>query len=303
MRALRLVAALALPVSFVVGCGSARAPGTSASTPAASSPAATPPSSASSPSSAPAPSLTTLPISPGYGPPWPANPRTAGSAGGAAQLTAISVGRHAAFDRIVFRFNGGIPGYDVRYVGEVLSDAKGDLVPLPGQAFLRIVFRPASGYPTYHGPSVISPVFPALLQLRAAGDFEGYLSFGVGLSSRAGFDVLTLTGPDRVAVDVARGALPPFPGIWDFTSWPQFWSAQIAYNEGHQPWLGNPLMVVQAWAAGRWTTKPAIRQAGPNTFKVTEPGTKKVVTVSGTQPVTVGPAQLWVITRISYGTS
>jgi hypothetical protein len=306
MRALRLVAALALPISFVAGCGSARAPGAFAPGSATSSPAATQPYSTPSPSPAPAASPrsspSSLPTSPGYAPPWPSTPRTAVSSGRTGYLTTISVGRQPAYDRIVFRFSGGIPGYDIRYVSQVLADPKGDLVPLPGQAFLRIVFHPTMGQPAYRGPSVISPVFPALLQLKAAGDFEGYLSFGAGLSSRAGFNVLTLTQPDRLVIDVAHGSLRPFPGIWDITSWPQFWSTQIAYNEGHQPWLANPLMVVQAWAAGRWTVTPTIRQAGPDTYTVTEPGTNKVATVSGTRPITVGPAQLWVITKISYGT-
>lgn len=204
MRALRLVAALALPISFVAGCGSTRSPGASAPGSATISPAATQPSPAPSPSPAPAPSATSLPTSPSYAPPWPSTPRTAGPPGRAGYLTAISTGQHPAYDRIVFRFTGGIPGYDIRYVSQVLADPKGDVVPLPGHAFLRIVFHPTVGQPAYRGPSVISPGLPALLQLKKAGDFEGYLSFGAGLSSRAGFNVLTLTQPDRLVIDVAH---------------------------------------------------------------------------------------------------
>jgi len=135
-------------------------------------------------------------------------------------------------------------------VREVRSDAKGGLVALPGRALLRIVFHPASGYRSYPGPGSITPMFPALLQVRAAGDFEGYLSFGAGLSQRARFKVVTLTRPYRVVIDVAHESLPPFPGIWNITTWPRFWVLQAAFNEGHQPWLASPLMVVQSWAAG-----------------------------------------------------
>ncbi len=216
----------------------------------------------------------------------------------AGSLTAVSVGRHASYDRVVFTFSGGIPGYTVRYVNEVRSDAKGDLVALPGQAFLRIVFHPASGYRSYSGPGSITPIFPALLQVRAAGDFEGYLSFAAGLSQRAGFRVFTLTQPYRVVIDVAHGNLPPFPGIWNITTWPQFWELQAAFNEGHQPWLASPLMVVQSWAAGNMTS-PTVKQTGPDTFKVTEPGTGKQVVINGIRPVTAGTAQLWVISKIS----
>jgi hypothetical protein len=183
-------------------------------------------------------------------------------------------------------------------VHEVRSDARGGLVALPGRAFLRIVFHPASGYRSYPGPGSITPMFPALLQVRAAGDFEGYLSFGAGLSQRARFKVVTLTRPYRVVIDLAHGSLPPFPGIWDITTWPRFWALQAAFNEGHQPWLASPLTVVQSWAAGHMTS-PTVRQTGPDTFTVTEPGTGKQVMISGTRPVTVGTAQLWVISKIS----
>jgi len=228
---------------------------------------------------------------------WPATTRTAAPSH-AGYLAAVSVGQHATYDRVVFTFSQGVPGYSIGYVNEVLSDAKGDLVTLPGQAFLRIVFHPSSGYQTYSGPGTITPIFPTLLQVRAAGDFESYLSFGVGLSQRAGFRVFTLTPPYRVVVDVAHVSLPQFPGITDITSWPQFWQMQTAFNEGHQPWRGSPLMVAQAWAAGHMTNA-TVSQTGPDTFKATEPSTGKQATITVARPVTVGVAQLWVITKIS----
>jgi hypothetical protein len=228
---------------------------------------------------------------------WSTATRT-GASEGAGDLTAITAGQHAAYDRVVFTFRQGRPGYRVGYVNSVISDPKGDVVALPGQAFLRIVFRPATGYQSYSGSGTITPVYPALLQVRAAGDFESYLSFGIGLSQRVGFRILTLTQPYRVVIDVAHASLPRFPGIWDITSWPQFWRAQVAFNDGHQPWLASPLMVVQSWAAANMPNS-MINQVGPDTFRVTQHGTGKQATISGTRPVTVGQAQLWVITKIS----
>lgn len=290
MRSLRGLAVLAVAVGLAAGCGSTAPPGAS-STPGShpTTPPATAPSGQASAPAPPAPATS--------GPAWPTTTRTAAPSH-AGNLTAVSVGGHAAYDRVVFTFSGGIPGYTIGYVDEVLSDAKGDTVTLPGQAFLHIVFHPASGYQSYSGPSSITPVFPSLLQVRAAGDFESYLSFGAGLSQRAGFRVFTLTQPYRVVIDVAHASLPPFPGVWDITGWPQFWETQAAYNEGHQPWRGNPLMVVQAWAAGNMTNA-TVAQTGPDTFTVTEPGTGRQTVITGTRPVTVGMAQLWVITKIS----
>ncbi len=290
MRSLRGLAVLAVAAGLAAGCGAATPPG-APSTPSSrpARPGATAPSGQAT---APAPSAPPTPAAA-----WPATTRTPAPSR-AGHLTAVSVGRHASHDRVVFTFSGGIPGYTADYVTEVRSAPKGDQLALPGQAFLRITFHPASGYHSYPGPGSITPIFPTLLQVRAAGDFEGYLSFGAGLSQRTGYRVVTLTQPDRVVIDVAHASLPPFPGIWDITTWPQFWALQAAFNEGHQPWRASPLMVVQSWAAGNMTS-PTVSQTGPDTFTVTEPGTGKQAVITGTRPVTAGPAQLWVISKIS----
>ncbi len=223
------------------------------------------------------------------------------------ELTAIRVAQYRAYDRAVFQFANRIPRYSVSYVPTVLQDAKGTPVPLPGRSFLRMAFHPASetgtvpaGPAQYSGPGVTSPYFPTLLQVSAAGNFEGHLSFGLGLSSRAGYRVYTLTNPSRVVIDLPHAALPKFPGIWDITSWRQFWETQTAFENGHQPWLGSPPMVVRAWATG-FSSRPTIRQTGPDTFQVTDPTDPvrpKMAIISGTRPVTTGQAQLWVITTI-----
>ena len=219
-------------------------------------------------------------------------------------LTAVRVGEHAGYDRVAFQFSGGIPAVTVTRVASVSTDPKGTPVALPGQSYLHVVFRGASGtcpqpsQRTYTGPSVLAPYYPQLLMVSAAGDFEGYLSFGMGLAAQSGYHVFTLTSPDRVVIDVSHAALGAFPGIWDITSWPQYWATQYSWLNGHQPWLASPLMVVQAWASNRWPATPVIRQVNASTFQVTEPG-GKTTTVTGTRPVSVpGP---WVITTITYG--
>ena len=218
-------------------------------------------------------------------------------------LTAIRVAERGGYDQVVFQFANGVPHYRIGYVAAVRQDAKGTPVPLPGRSFLRVVFHPSSEATTLPagpaGPGTISPYFPALLQLSAAGDFEGYLSFGLGLSGRGGYRVYTLTQPGRVVIDLPHLTLPKFPGIWDITSWRQFWQFQTAYENGHQPWLGSPPMVVAAWAHS-FSSRPAIRQTAPDTFQVTDPIRARTTIVSGTRPVTTGPAQLWVITSITY---
>jgi len=250
---------------------------------------------ATSPGAAQSPTPTATSLS-NTGTPSPA-PRACAQPG--SYLTAIRVGEHAGYDRVVFQFSGGLPVYDVDRVGTVYSDPKGTPVPLAGQSFLWVVFRGASAVcgptatKTYPGPSTLTPFYPELLVVSAAGDFEGYLSFGIGLAARGGYHVFTLTDPDRVVIDVGHVALGKFPGIWPVTGWPRYWALQYSWNTGHQPWLATPVMVVQAWARHRWHVALPVRQVNANTFKV-----GRLDTVTGTRPVTHGP---WVITTVTAG--
>ena len=161
-------------------------------------------------------------------------------------LTAVRTGEHSGSDRVVFQFSGRLPGYTVGRVQAVDSDPKGAPVPLAGQSYLRVVFHGTSAicpqpvHRTYTGPAVLTPYFPELLTVSAAGDFEGVLSFGIGLAARGGYHVFTLTSPNRLVIDVSHVALGKFPGIWDITSWPQYWATQYSWLNGHQPWLSNP---------------------------------------------------------------
>lgn len=241
---------------------------------------------------------------------WPAGPRITAETNPTAYLVAVRTGRHTTFDRVVFEFRGRVPGYAIQYVEQVTGDASGQPVPLRGRAFLHLVFRHASEmeqlpsssppYPmTYTGPSTMTPGLGSLLQVKAAGDFEGYLSFGIGLADRAGFRVLSLTNPSRVAIDVARAPLPAFPGIWDVRTWEQAWQVQEAVDDGHEPWRTSPTDSVMPYAIDvLGVARPIVRLVDPHTVEVSRPGAGVIATVQVTQPVTRGSGGIWVITRV-----
>jgi hypothetical protein len=128
----------------------------------------------------------------------------AGAASGSGQpvLTGIRTGRHDAYDRTVFDFTGGTPGWRVEY-GPLVEQGRGDTIPLAGVATLLVVFTGA-GVPTVNLGTVYNPNLPTLLQIKSGGYFEGHASFGLGVSYQGGFRVLVLHGPDRIAVDVAH---------------------------------------------------------------------------------------------------
>ena len=122
-----------------------------------------------------------------------------------AELVSVSTARRVGYDRVLFTFRGGTPGYRVRYVATVKDEADRPLA-LRGGTFLAVAFEPAlarapGGASTFDAHTITTD-YPRLRQVRFAGDFEGRVSFGVGVAGRGGFRVTELSGPDRVAVDV-----------------------------------------------------------------------------------------------------
>jgi hypothetical protein len=122
-------------------------------------------------------------------------------------LTAVRTGKHGGYDRVVFQFSGGIPAVTAERVATVYADPRGTPVSLAGKSRLHVVFRGASGncpqpaHRTWTGPAVLTPRYQQLLMVKAAGDFEGYLSFGIGLAARGAYHISSLAGPDRVVID------------------------------------------------------------------------------------------------------
>ncbi|SCG65080.1 AMIN-like domain-containing (lipo)protein [Micromonospora inositola] len=145
----------------------------------------------------------TVPVTPAPGEPLPV-------------LVQIQVGDHPAegFSRITFAFRGPTPGYQVGYVSRVESDGSGAPVDLPGDAFLSVRFDPAQGHDSSGRNTVRAPAraigYPTLRGWAPAGDFEGHLSFGLGLRTTGGPPPVRLaesTRPDGahvVSVDVRR---------------------------------------------------------------------------------------------------
>ncbi len=61
-----------------------------------------------------------------------------------ALLSGVRVASHEGYDRVVFEFRNGVPGYDVRYVEPpILADGSGEEVPVAGGAALVVRMEPA----------------------------------------------------------------------------------------------------------------------------------------------------------------
>lgn len=132
--------------------------------------------------------------------------------GAGARVTALRVGRHTGFDRVVFEFTCGVPAYDVRYRGVAGATGSGLPIPLAGTTALevrmgaRTVWPPPDSPQRTFRPARLSTRSPTLRAVGYGGEFEGWSAFGVGLTGRSGFRVLELSNPPRLAIDVAHGA-------------------------------------------------------------------------------------------------
>jgi hypothetical protein len=140
-------------------------------------------------------------------PPFTTAPKSSSGSGGQAELFAIAAGCHATFDRFVIRARFATPGYSVRYVSQVVHDGSGNPVSLLGTKRIHVVIREARGHTSGGSnllPGTLTPLCSNLRQVKGAGDFEGVVSFGLGLRRKTGFRVFRLTGPTRIVIDVAH---------------------------------------------------------------------------------------------------
>jgi len=127
-------------------------------------------------------------------------------------LTGVRAAAHAGYDRLVFEFRNGVPGYDVRYVDRPLrADGSGAPVAVRGGAILRIRMEPAldadltqaSAPRTYTGPTRFEPSTAAIVEVVRTGGFEAVLTWAAGIDGKRPFTVTRLENPSRIVIDVA----------------------------------------------------------------------------------------------------
>lgn len=150
----------------------------------------------------------------GHTPPFPANTRPdtgEPSAGAAITVTDVRIGHQDGFDRVVFQVAGhGTPGWDVRYVDKAVGQARGDDIPVMGNAILQVTIRGA-GLPTetgiaeYDGSQPLRPhETDEVTEVVWNGTFEGTSVAFVGTTERTPFRVYLLEQPARVVLDVVH---------------------------------------------------------------------------------------------------
>lgn len=138
----------------------------------------------------------------------------AGDAERPVPLRSVRAGAHPdatpPFDRVVFEFEGDrLPGVRVAYVDRpVRACGSGAVVPVAGDNQLEVRLVPAVGHTEAGEPTVPDALAlaasPNLTGARRTCDFEGAVTWVLGIDRPNRFRVRALRQPARVVVDVRR---------------------------------------------------------------------------------------------------
>jgi hypothetical protein len=132
-----------------------------------------------------------------------------GGTAGHANLTGVRVAAQAGYDRFVLQFDSKVPSYTIKRQAKPTfrAGASGAPITLIGSAGALLQVHSATAAGTYSGPTDFShPEFLALNEARLTEDFEGYVSWGFGLSRAACLRTFTLSDPPRLVVDFKTAA-------------------------------------------------------------------------------------------------
>lgn len=129
---------------------------------------------------------------------------------GTAILRDVRTGAHPGADRVTFEFDGaGLPAWEVEYVDRPVRDCgSGDAVPVAGDGWLEIRFVGAqahtdAGEPT-SGPRSRTVNQPVMLELVRTCDFEGHVTYVVGVGSPNAYTPLVMEAPSRLVIDISH---------------------------------------------------------------------------------------------------
>lgn len=124
-------------------------------------------------------------------------------------LRDVRTGPQEHFDRVVFEFDADTtPGYRIEYIAQPTHCGSGLPAQVSGQAWLQVRFHPAQAHNEQGGTTVGTlqrrTGLPIVQEVQEVCDFEGEVTWILGLAGRRGYRVLELTNPPRVVVDVTR---------------------------------------------------------------------------------------------------
>jgi hypothetical protein len=131
-------------------------------------------------------------------------------------FTSVDLVSAEGVDRITFEFEpqanapDAAPWHYVSFTDQLITEGEGKPVEVEGEAFLVVSFQ-AVGHDlsgeepvaVYEGPEHFTPGFGTLQEAVMLGDFEGQVSWGLGLSRKACYRIDA--GADHLTVELPAG--------------------------------------------------------------------------------------------------
>ena len=245
-------AVVAAVASTIAGCGSA----TTSGSPTTTSPPAT------------------VAVCPRFG---STGATSAAGTTGTALLRNVQIQASGCVDEVSFLFWKGTPAWSAGYQdGPLTLDPSGQPAAVSGEAHLVIRFEHASGVdlsvnppqPAYDGPTAMTPGSPsAVEQVSRLGDFEGVLTWAVGLPDRRPFEVVARA--DQIVVRLAAPAPRPTscvsPGSGVRVGYPGGWYAELSDRWACRYFDPAPFVVHPATDDFTWAVTAAADDASAAT--------------------------------------
>jgi Sporulation and spore germination len=132
-------------------------------------------------------------------------------------LTSVQAQHVGNVDRVTFGFTNGLPAdVLVDWVDTLHHDGSGLPVRVAGAKVLMVVFNGTTAH-DQNGATVrtrTAYALPNVITTVGAGDFEGTVTFGLGVQKRTSYTITKLQNPDRVVVDVSAGFPTTARKVW-----------------------------------------------------------------------------------------
>jgi len=133
-----------------------------------------------------------------------------GKAGLTANVTDVRVGQQTDYDRFVLQFDSPVPTYTAKRQASptFLNGASGQKVTLSGTFGVLVTVHTAAETATYNGSTDMSTgEFRIIKEARLTQDFEGTVSWALGLDHAACMRTFTLSAPSRLIVDFSAAPI------------------------------------------------------------------------------------------------
>lgn len=151
----------------------------------------------------------TPPTAPGTNLPAFACADASGGKTGVANVVTARVAAQTGYDRFVLQFDTLVPSYTVKRqpTPAFPLGGSGQTITLSGTSGVLVRIHSATGANTFTGSNDITHnEYPVLKEARQTEDFEGYVSWGLGLGKAACMRTFTLTDPPRLIVDFSTAS-------------------------------------------------------------------------------------------------